>query len=59
MPNLELNIKFVTWPNNLILNQTSDLSGLIKNRITGCYSGDFIGLAMMVYKPLYHALQTW
>ena len=51
MTNLEMNIKFVTWPNDLILEQTNKLSALIQNWIIGF--GDFIGLVIMVtYEPL-------
>ena len=46
-----MNIKFVTWPNDLILEQTNKLSALIQNWIIGF--GDFIGLVIMVtYEPL-------
>ena len=32
----------------------------IKNWITGeCNSRPFIGLAIMVYEPIYHNLQLW
>ena len=51
MTYLEMNIKFVTWPNDLILKQTNKLSALIKNWIIGF--GDFFGLVIMVtYEPL-------
>ena len=44
----------------LILFFVYELLCIIKNWIIGqCISSVFIGLAIMVYEPLYHDLQKW
>ena len=52
-----MNIKFVTWPNYLILEQTNKLSALIKNWIIGF--GDFFGLVIMVTYGHYNKLYKY